>query len=178
MSLPRTHAGVLSPIKITEAVDLEDPFASSNLHQNSKEWGFVAPAGNPTMPEFPTVPTHEPWTQSTKPQVSTQPSQAPNMSNGSRKRKDMDSAAEENGRDEASPFGDATKDGSASPARKKIRFDPAAAAAEGVRSVMEKGRALFDKARLDFLATPKRKVDKMRGAKSTVKKGVKKPTWK
>jgi hypothetical protein len=181
MSLPRTHTGVLSPVKITETVALEDPFASSDLRQNSncKDWGFVAPAGNPVMPElFPKVPTHEPWSKSTKPQVSAlpapAPAPAPAVNKDSKKRKDMDSASAEDGKDDD----DATIDECATPARKKARFAPAAAAAQGVKNVMEKGRALIDKARLDFLATPKRRLEKPRGAKSAVKKGAKKPTWK
>jgi hypothetical protein len=185
MSLPRTHIGVLSPVKITETVELEDPFASSDLRKNSnsKEWGFLAPAGNPVLPEFPKVPTHEPWSQSTKPQptkpqVSAQPLPAPAVNNGSKKRKEMDSAPAETGKDDVPSSSDATKDECATPNRKRARFDPAAAAAHGAKNVVEKGKALLDKARLDFLATPKRRVERLRGAKSAVKKGAKKPTWK
>ncbi|KAA8894250.1 hypothetical protein FN846DRAFT_913115 [Sphaerosporella brunnea] len=172
MTLPRTHAGVLSPVKITEAVDLEDPFASSKPPQKPTQkhqgWGFVAPAGNPAMPDFPKVPTHEPGSQLAKPQASAR--SVPAVNNGSKKRKDMASAPEETGGD-----GAPRASGDATPARKKTRFDPAAAAVQGAKNVMEKGRALFDKARIDFLATPKRRVEKARATKNAAKK---KPTWK
>jgi Fe-S cluster assembly scaffold protein SufB len=92
----------------------------------------------------------------------------------SKKRKDMDSASAEDGKQDDA----ATIDECATPARKKARFAPAAAAAQGAKNVMEKGRALIDKARLDFLATPKRRHEKPRGAKNAVKTGAKKPTWK
>jgi hypothetical protein len=44
-------------------------------------------------------------------------------------------------------------------------------------NVIEKGRALLDKAQLEFLATPKR-IEKIRGTKSTVRRSTRKPVWK
>jgi len=57
-----------------------------------------------------------------------------------------------------------------SPIRKKLRFED--------DSIMEKGKSLLGKARLDFLATPKRKNDKRKDTRSAGKSGGKRPVWK
>ena len=103
------------------------------------------------MPVFPNVPTHAP----------TLPSRAGALLNANKKRQDTDT-------DEDTDMTTAPAVPS-SPIRKKLRFDGDV--------VMEKGKGHLDKARLDFLATPKRKNDKRRDTRSSIK-SVKRPVWK
>jgi len=144
-----THVGVLSPVKIIDK-NLEDPFGSRDP-PTSSSWGFQAPAGNPTMPVFPDVPTHVPGL----------PSKAGALLNGNQKRTGPDT-------DEDTDM--TTAPIPSSPIRKKLRFED--------DSIMEKGKSLLGKARLDFLATPKRKNDKRKDTRSAGKSGGKRPVWK
>lgn len=150
MSTPRV--GVLSPIKLTETVDLEDPFRTTDrVRQATQGWAYQPPAGIPAMPVFPKAPNHEPSLPVTN-----------------NKRKDMTSPPQEDERDESSPPLES------SPARKKLRFST-----ETAKEFVAKSKAVLDKARLDYLATPKRMSDKKRGGPSTVKKSaVRRPMWK
>ena len=150
--------GRLSPIKVTETVDLEDPFGSD---RPGKRWGFQPPPGNPTMPAFPKAPDHDPNQSS--------PRRASGLNTllsalSPRKRKSGDQQTDD---------GQVAEGGEQSPVRKKLRFD-----GMNVEEMKGKGKILLDKARLEFLATPKKKIDRIRGTKSTAKKSAHKPAWK
>ncbi|KAF8251921.1 hypothetical protein K440DRAFT_612282 [Wilcoxina mikolae CBS 423.85] len=175
MSGPRM--GVLSPIKLTETVDLEDPFRSDRVPQSTKGWTFEPPSDCPTMPEFPQVPSHEPEERGSPRPITGRNAPLPSLppvASGSKKRKGVDSATNQAEKD-VQVKGESTQ----SPARKRLRFN--GMNAEGMKdmkdNVMEKGRALLDKARLEFLATPKR-IERIRGTKSTVRRSTRKPVWK
>jgi hypothetical protein len=174
MSSPRM--GVLSPIKLTETVDLEDPFRSDQVPQSTKGWAFEPPSDCSTMPAFPRAPSHEPEERGSPRKVTGRNASLPPLppaASGSRKRKGSVLATDQA---DVQAKGENTQ----SPARKRLRFN--GMNAEGMKdmkdNVMEKGRALLDKARLEFLATPKRKIDGVRGTKSTVRRSSRKPMWK
>ena len=143
--------GRLSPIKVTEAVDLEDPFGSD---RPGKGWAFQPP---PAMPAFPKAPVHDP-SQSSPRRASALNALLSALS--PRKRKSGDQQNDD-GQAEQSPV------------RKRLRFD-----GMNVEEMKGKSKILLDKARLEFLATPKKKIDRIRGTKSTAKKSARKPAWK
>jgi len=143
--------GRLSPIKVTEAVDLEDPFGSD---RPGKGWAFQPP---PAMPAFPKAPVHDP-SQSSPRRASALNALLSALS--PRKRKSGDQQNDD-GQAEQSPV------------RKRLRFD-----GMNVEEMKGKSKILLDKARLEFLATPKKKIDRIRGTKSTAKKSTRKPAWK
>jgi hypothetical protein len=149
LSVSGPRVGVLSPVKFFEKPDLEDPFGIPEP-SNSMGWEFEAPDGNPSMPTFPEAPTHEP---------------KPNAG----KRKEMDSAPEDTGREASSM---SQGEGEMNPAKKRQKLGA------GEQEKNPTKRSLFDKSRLEFLAAPKRRIDKIRGTKSTKKTIGGRPLWK
>jgi len=101
------------------------------------------------MPTFPKAPTHE-----LKPNAG--------------KRKEMDSTPEDTGREASSM---SQGEGKMNPAKKRQKLGA------GEQKKPTK-RSLFNKSRLDFLAAPKRRIDKIRGTKSTKKTTGERPLWK
>lgn len=217
-----SHVGVLSPVKITETIDLEDPFATPQ-RKVPAPWGFKSPKG---MPTFPKIPTHNPPMTAGKKRkeidsapvtklkaMPSVPCHAPG-STPAKKGKYVESASTEEKPDDALSSAPGQKvvsteklevpgdevdikvnteteapeakpedsldsipedEGGQPPAKKRLRFDEGIK--EMAKKVVGKGKALMDKSRLDFLATPKRKAEKTVAAQ-IAKAAGKKPSWK